>query len=212
MPLDSLQTVNDVDSDIITLARAAEILGITPIPQSRLDAHKQSEVRKHRGTWVGRHPDLADALLRFYAVVAMFGGVLGMLVIIFSLTDSLISNSSPNQWLLGVSSGCIITFTGSIVLCCMIMDWDKIYLAQAKWIETEQLYRITIPADIRRLGNHIKSLVPEAHLVVGTLVQEKVILDPYLLMRCDKQPDLIVGIWDDAGILQIAKQKGLHRA
>ncbi len=63
-----------------------------------------------------------------------------------------------------------------------------------------------IPTEIAAMTNEILALAPRSRAVIGLLIQEKTVLDPFVVIRDIGGAEIVIGIWDDTGILHIAKR------
>lgn len=202
MPLDGSQP---------KLVDVASWIGIKPVPASVLEQHKLAELAKHPGSWWYRHEKLADNLINF-------GGLGLLLIAAFSLAGALIGPfymGLTTAWGIFIPLGVVsfISFMGMVYL----SDGVKV-TGPARWEESEYAIRgdfslvrclaaLEMPPSIRetaiRIMNRDGLGSGGLTLVYGKLMQESILLDPYLAIR--RGDDMIVlGIWDGDTIIQEA--------
>jgi hypothetical protein len=84
--------------------------------------------------------------------------------------------------------------------------------AGARWeercVEPDMLIGAGVPLPIARLGRDLQREAAGSSLVLGELLQEEVVLDPYLLLRCGGER-VCLGIWDERRIIAAAAAAGL---
>lgn len=188
MPLDMLVANRSA------LHTTALLLGITPVPNETLEAHKLAELRRHPGSWWYNHAGLAELLLTFSFFLS---AVILLAAVVFALL-----------WVGTVAglvcSGCGIASLGLLALVGRtgMLTGQLSLKGPAEWVETRRLY--TAPPPVAAMARCIKRALPEAVIIVGELRQMQVLLDPYLIVRLDDE-HICLGIWDDKRIIHQAR-------
>ncbi len=164
----------------LSLLDAATMLGIEPIPNSFLQDYKAELVAKHPGHWLIRHRGT-------YAVCCL------------TVVGGAVAASMSGFPIIGASL---------LVVAMIGMLLGNLRLkAPARWVE-EVPNSETVPKEILDIGNQIRMMAPDAYGMVGELRQEKVVLDPYLVVRQRRtNEEIVLGIWDDSGIIRIATRR-----
>lgn len=185
MPFDALL----ISVEPRPLAAVLEEHGLSPVPLELLAAHKRAQLDRfapsfwhHHQTW------LPIGLVGSVGCMAASGG----------LANSLLPGSLLPSWLsLGWLSviGLLILF--GVFRVSAGASW------QERSVAPELLGQVGVPPEIARLARIVCRNVPDAALILGELVQEEVVLDPYLLLQADGRR-ICLGIWDGATILAAA--------
>lgn len=193
MPFDVLSPSRPLDATIASL-------GITPIPAQTLADYKQQQLARHPGSWWYAHKNLGTGLiatsfvLMFAASGACFFGYLATGRMAYAVVSSLCVVAT---WLLMVSGA--VSAKGVLVK------------GPAYWAEYEigdpDVYGV--PPGTAARAKRIIAELPGARLIIGDLRQETASLDPYLLVRWQRD-QVVLGIWDDAGIIMEAGEDGWH--
>jgi hypothetical protein len=161
--------------------------GLTPVPLALLGAHKLAQQRRFGPSYWYRRRGLLLALMM---------GPLPLLLIGAEIVEGLgLRVAPPVAWavaavMLGMP---MLVVTGQIRL-----------RAGAYWQErrltANQLDTAGVPAPIAALAREMQDDVPGSVLILGELVRNHVVLDPYLLLvRGGEQACL--GVWDGAEIV-----------
>jgi hypothetical protein len=201
MPLDVL----NFDPKILRqqtkpLADAVESLGIVPIPIADLDVHKRTEAAKYPGSFVFRHYKTLEGL----ALGGFLFGIGGAMLCAIMMGAAYMASEEHIM----VCSLCGVSCHFALAITCIalaIVLCERAWKKPAQWIEGYGFGLHRIPTEISTLAWTVRRVVPNATIVIGTLVQHKVVLDPYLLMRLNDET-IVLGIWDDRGIIRIAQQ------
>ena len=192
MPLDMRET---------RLADLAAWHGVRPIPIDTLRAHVQSQLHKHRGSWWFRHAGLGTLLA---IGCFLFSGMAGIICTFGAILAAHNHNGdAAGTWAVG-----LLAFWG---ICTWITTKGFFSVAGVKvhgpalWREYEvhSLRTMDIPEPIRDKADVLWREVPDAKIVVGKLIQDSVVIDPYLVLRRGED-EICLGIWDDSGILHEA--------
>jgi hypothetical protein len=186
MPFDALVAPPETR----TLARALDERCIVPIRWASLAAHKQSELARHQPSFWQRHEAwLPIALVGSVGCMAASGG----------LTHGISTDGLPLAW-------CpTLIWMGSFGL--LIVFGVFRVSAGAYWQERnvplEELAGLDVPEEIAATARALHRDLPGSVLVLGELIQQEVVLDPYLLLVFNDQC-VCLGIWDDAGVIACA--------
>ncbi|MBV8097443.1 MAG: hypothetical protein JO212_11470 [Acetobacteraceae bacterium] len=171
------------------LAPLSEILennGLTPVPWERLAAHKQSQLEKFPPSFWYRH----SGLLRIGLFVS------------FAALAPLSAMAAHLPW----SLPCFIGF-GWLALLILPLAATLHLRAGAHWEERRllesSLAPLGIPEPIHKVARQMHQEVPGSALVLGELVQDRVVLDPYLLLVRGNER-VCLGIWEDSRIIACA--------
>jgi hypothetical protein len=185
----------------MSLQDAADALRIRPISLSDLATHKETEAAKHPGSRLLRHQQAFEHVVVLSFLAGLITAVATVLGFLYAL-----SQHEPTIRL-------AVSGIAAIAICCGSIWISNIQVkAPAKWIENYGPIN-KVPRAIADLAWAIHLQVPRARFVIGTLVQETVELDPYLMMelpitRCDGigYERIVIGIWDAHGVLRIASR------
>ena len=190
--------------DALTLPRSlkqtAQDLGITPIPQQVLAFYKQQQRNRYPGSWWYRYGDLGAALMlcTFALALTTCGGCLLAYVATGITALAVISSAGfAILFLLGLSGA--LSRNGLMVK------------GPAFWVEYEigDPEVVGVPAKIAARAKQIIDRMPDARLIIGDLRQENISLDPYLVVRYEFE-QIVLGIWDEGGIIMEATEDGWH--
>ena len=188
MPFDGVQYIQSLDA---TLAA----LGIKPIPDAVLKQHKAHEIAKHPASFFhGRLPLYEKCLL-------------GSLVSTISGPIILLVSPAPSPAPYWVA---LAYFVVSLAVMVKLALFTRVR-EPARWIETRlnciDTNETDIPLTIERLVARVQQADPSVKIVVGTLVQRDVVLDPYLLVeKCEhgSRMSACLGVWDGDRIIHLA--------
>lgn len=170
-----------------TLGQTLDDRCIVPIGWAHLAAHKQAQLARYQPSFWQRHEAwLPIALVGSIGCMAASGG----------LTHQIVADASLLSWcptLIWMSSFALLIVFGVFRV-----------RAGAYWQErsvpVEDLDRLGVPAEIATTARTLHSDVPGSELVLGELVQQEVVLDPYLIVTCDAEMACL-GIWDEQGVI-----------
>jgi hypothetical protein len=169
------------------LAEALELRGITPVPMPALAAHKRAQVEKFGPNFWYRHQGLLllGLLVPFVGVAVTSSFAQGLKEVSASLPVAL-----SFAWMcllpLLFASGLLRLRAGS--------HWEE------RWVPASALARLGVPEQIAGLARQLQKEVPGSALILGELVQERAVLDPYLLLVRGGER-VCLGIWDGGRIL-----------
>jgi len=177
-------------SEPSTLAQALDDRCIVPIDPARLAAHKQAQLARYQPSFWHRHEAwLPIALVGSVGCMAASGG----------LTHGIAADASLLAW------SPTLIWMGSFAL--LIVFGVFRVRAGAHWRErvvpVEHLNRLGVPREIAATVRLLHRDLPESELILGELVQQQVVLDPYLVVICNDEMACL-GIWDDDGVIACA--------
>jgi hypothetical protein len=170
-----------------TLAQALDDRCIVPIGLASLAAHKQAQLARYQPSFWHRHEAwLPIALIGSVGCMAANGG----------LTRGMVADASLAAWcptLIWMSSFALLIVFGVFRV-----------RAGAYWQErsvpVEHLNRLGVPGDIAATARVLHRELPGSDLILGELVQQEVVLDPYLVLLHNNEMACL-GIWDDTGVI-----------
>jgi hypothetical protein len=181
MPFDGTLYNLNATSDLVEIAQS---LGLNPISMVELEEHKREQIKLHPPSWwYSHHLSVMPALFFGSLITAAVGAAVGI---------SVAPEAAP---LIAVGFG------GAMGV---VVASEKIKLkGLARW-ETEWhgFLPDKIPTPIREAALKLSTAIP-IQFVVGSLYQEKVLLDPYLLAHYQGQL-ICLGIWDGDKIIACA--------
>jgi len=187
MPFDALVAVTRQRA----LTEAFEDHGLQPVPLEALAEHKAAQQRRFGPSFWYRHQTtLSIALVVASPVAGAIAGASGGL----NAHSGVLAITGAFVWMCMVA---LITGTGLIRL-----------RAGSHWVEREIttafLVADDVPEPIARIARLLHSEVPRARLVLGELVREETVLDPYLVIEHDGER-MCLGIWENVQIVAIAE-------
>ena len=77
----------------------------------------------------------------------------------------------------------------------------------AYWVETIPNALDGIPAQLAAIALDIKTRHFGSYLLVGKLIQNEVLLDPYLVVQTRHGDEIVIGIWDGEKIIASATRR-----
>lgn len=175
-----------------TLAQALEARGIAAVGLAELAAHKEAQLARHQPSFWYRH----EAWLPIVLV-----GSVGCMAASGGLTRGSAGAQAWCPTLLWMASLALLIVFGVFRV-----------QAGAHWRESgvavAQLARLAVPAEIAAVARLLLRDLPEAGLVLGELVRQEVVVDPYLLAVWDNEV-VCLGIWDEGGVIAGADGLGV---
>jgi hypothetical protein len=173
-----------------TLAQALDDRRIVPVGWASLAAHKQAQLTRFQPSFWQRHEAwLPIALVGSVGCMAASGG----------LTHGIDAGASLLSWsptLIWMSSFALLIVFG-VFRVRVGAHW------QERNVPVEDLNRLGVPHDIAATARALYRDLPEPELILGELIQEAVVLDPYLILHCNDERACL-GIWDDQGVIASA--------
>jgi hypothetical protein len=171
------------------LAAVLEEHGAEPVAFDVLAAHKRAQLERFAPSFWHQHQTwLPIGLTGSVGCMAASGGIANAL-----LPGSLLSSWLSLSWLSVL--GLLVLFG--------VFRVNAGAAWQEREIAPERLGQFGVPAEIARLARILCWNLPNATLILGELVQEEVVLDPYLLLQWQDQR-VCLGIWDGATIFASA--------
>lgn len=183
MPFDALVAPREPR----TLAQTLDDRGIVPVGWTDLAVHKQAQLGRHQPSFWQRHEAwLPIALVGSVGCMAASGG----------LTRGIATDASLQAWTP------TLIWLGSFVL--LIVFGVFRVRAGAVWqqrnVPAEDLDRLGVPQAIAATARTLNRDLPGSELVLGELIQQQVVLDPYLILTCNDEMACL-GIWDDQRVV-----------
>jgi hypothetical protein len=200
MPFDGLVKTDTVGLNRRSIDGLLASLGIQPVPDDVLERHKAEQVNRHRASLLYRHPALHRA--------SVLAASLGTIASAFAFLSY---NFVP-------SAGSIAALAG--LLTCLMATAELALFARIKrpavWIESLESFdtdsaRAPVPPPILQLVDRIGEASGTVRFAVGTLYQEHVALDPYIIAEAydahtKTTSRACLGIWDGEAIIHMARQ------
>jgi len=168
---------------------------ITTVPWAVLEAYKDAQLRRFPpGFWHHHQTLLPVGLLGSVGCMAASGGLANGM-----MPGALIPSYLTLIWL-GVITMLIVfgvfrAHGGS--------RWEE------RLVTAHLLEELGVPEPIAATARVLHRALPGSALVLGELLQEEVVLDPYLLFEHDGQ-SICIGIWDRRRIIAAATCTGSH--
>jgi hypothetical protein len=168
------------------LVEVLDELGVTPVPLQALAAHKQAQLERFAPSFWHQHQTwLPVGLIGSVFCMAMSGGIANRV-----LPGSLLPSWLSLFWL-------------SVMALLIVFGVFRVS-AGARWehrvVAAEMLIDIGVPPHIARLARELHREAAGSALVLGELLREAVVLDPYLLLVRDGER-VCLGIWDERRII-----------
>jgi hypothetical protein len=186
MPFDALLA----PSEPKTLAQALADRRILPVGWAGLAAHKEAQLAKYQPSFWHRHEAwLPIALVGSVGCMAASGG----------LTHALMAGASLLAWTP------TLIWLGAFAL--LITFGVFRVRGAAYWLEQNisvgELGRHGVPAAIAITARALSRDLPGSELIIGELIEEAVVLDPYLIVVHNDEMACL-GIWDDDHVIACA--------
>ena len=186
MPFDALLA----SSEPRTLAQVLDDRCIVPIDPVILAAHKQAQLARYQPSFWQRHEAwLPIALVGSVGCMAASGGLTRG----FAADASLLASAPSLIWM---SSFALLIVFG-------VFRVRAGAYWQERTVPVEDLNRLGVPADIAATAWLLHRDLPGSDLILGELVQQEVVVDPYLVVMCNGEMACL-GIWDDDGVIACA--------
>jgi len=186
MPLDALT----LPARTRLLADVLDEFGATPVSLEVLAAHQQAQLERFAPAFWHRHQAwLPVGLIGSVFCMALSGGLANA-----ALPGSLLPSWLSLYWL------------GTMTLLVVF----GVFRANggARWEERvvvpEQLIAAGVPLGIALLARDLQRGAAGAILILGELLREEVVLDPYLLVEQNGER-VCLGIWDDRRVIAAAR-------
>lgn len=172
-----------------SLCEILEDQGIRPVSLEALAAHKQAQVERFAPSFWYRHQALLPtALLGSVAGMAASGGLAQQL-----------GHGSPWPSVLTLGWMCVIAMLigAGVFRVRAGSHWEE------RWVPVSWLDDLGVPEPIARLARSLYRETPGSALILGELIQEEVVLDPYLLLERDGEM-VCLGVWEEGCVIACA--------
>jgi hypothetical protein len=158
----------------------------TPVPLEALSAYKQAQLERLAPSFWHQHQTwLPIGLVGSVGCMAASGG----------LANSVVPGSSLPS---------LLSFGWLSVMGLLILFGVFRVSAGAYWQERcvapELLRQLGVPQHIARPAQALFREIPDARLILGELIREQVVLDPYLILESASER-VCLGIWDGPTIV-----------
>jgi hypothetical protein len=200
MPFDGLVKTHTVDLTQRSIDAVLATLGIQPIPNAVLEQHKAEQVNTHPASLFYRRP-----ILHRMAVLTASAGTIASAFVFLSYN---FVPSAASVTALTILSACLMA-TAELVLFARIKK-PAAWRENLESFDTERA-RVSVPPPILDLIDQIDEVSDGVRFAVGTLYQEHVALDPYIIAetydaRTKTTSRACLGIWDGDKVIHVAKQ------
>ena len=171
------------------LAEVLEDHGATPVAMETLAAHKQAQLDRFAPSFWHQHQTwLPVGLIGSVFCMAMSGGI----------ANGMLPGSLVPSWL--------SLFWLSVMASLIVFGVFRVS-AGARWEERivtlEMLLDLGAPPRISLLARDLQRAMIGSTLILGELLREEVVLDPYLLLEADGER-ICLGIWEDRRVIAAA--------
>ena len=171
------------------LAEILEEHGATPVSLEALAAHKEAQLERFAPSFWHQHQTwLPVGLIGSVGCMALGGGIVNG-----AYPGSMLPSWLSLFWL--------------AVMALLILFGVFRVRAGARWRESAvavgMLSELGVPSPIARLARDLLAEARGSTLILGELVQEELVLDPYLLLQFG-QERVCLGIWDERHIVAAA--------
>jgi hypothetical protein len=171
------------------LAEILDELGAMPVPLEALAAHKRIQLERFAPSFWHQHQTwLPVGLIGSVLCMAMSGGIANG-----ALPGSLLPSWLSLFWL-GVMT-LLIVF--GVFRVSAGARWEE------RFVAAEMLIELGVPMPIARLAGNFRREASGSALIMGELLQQEVVLDPYLLLEYGSER-VCLGIWDGGRIIAAA--------
>jgi hypothetical protein len=187
MPLDALSGAITLDS----LPALVEQHGIRPVSESTLTAHKQSQLKAFGPTFWYRHQTgLGLTLIASVGCMALTAGA----------ANSILQPASTVPLFLSMGWLCLMAalIVSGVFAARAGAHWEE------RWLPIDRLEAAGVPVSIAVVARALQRDVPGSTVILGELIRESAVLDPYLLLVRGEER-VCLGVWDDGGIIAAAK-------
>jgi hypothetical protein len=174
-----------------TVSETLERHDLVPVAWAALAAHKQSQLEKFGPSFWYRHQAALSMALVVAspAIGAIAGAIQG-----FTAHSSALTIGSSFAWMCMVA---VVTGTGLIRLRAG-SHWRE------RWIAAGLLGELGVPEPIAASARTLQRDLPGSTLILGELIREETVLDPYLLLKYGDEC-VCLGIWEDDKIIAQAE-------
>ncbi|HTW29455.1 MAG TPA: hypothetical protein VME92_20180 [Acetobacteraceae bacterium] len=174
-----------------SLQETLERHGVVPVSEAELSAHKEAQIQKADRGWNRNRALLAVAFLALLPGLAAIGAT----------AAGLAAHAAPCPVGLGLTW---LLLAGPIVGMGLTSlrsrsRWRELY------VSGRRLDGLDVPGPIATLARRLQSDAPGSSLILGELVREEVVLDPYLLLVRGEER-ICLGIWEGTEIIAQAQE------
>jgi hypothetical protein len=174
-----------------SLVEVLEERGITTVPWAVLQTHKQAQLDKFPpGFWYNHQTLMPVGLLGSIGCMAASGGLTHSLMTPGSMFPSFVELLWLGVVTMLIVLGVFRAHGGS--------RWEE------RWVSTHGLEQLGVPAPIATIARTLQRELPGSALILGELLREEVVLDPYLLLEHDDQ-QICLGIWEGKQVIAAAE-------
>jgi hypothetical protein len=174
MPFDG----NAVYAKNKSLAQLLEEWGIETVPMESLEEHKLSQVEKYGPSFWCRHQTLLQCAL-----------------VVTICVDWLACAEEMFAWRLLPAMLFAVIFSGLFSLGFLSFKTRSGSHWEERFVNDIQLEPVGVPEQILLIARSLCHRLKGSDLILGELMQESVVLDPYLLLRYGED-NVCLGIWD----------------
>jgi hypothetical protein len=170
-----------------TVSEALEHHGLTPVAWKVLAAHKLAQLEKFGPSFWYRHQAAVSlALVVASPVVGALAGAING----FSGHSGALTIGSSFAWMCLVA---VVTGTGLIRMRAG-SHWRE------RWLPAGQIDDLGVPEPIAAAARLLQRELPGATLILGELMREEAVLDPYLLLEYGHEC-VCLGIWENDQVI-----------
>jgi hypothetical protein len=173
-----------------SLADVLDEQHVTTVQWAVLAAHKEAQLRRFApGFWHQHQTLLPVGLLGSVGCMAASGGLAHGLMPVGAMFPSFLTLLWLCVMTMLIVFGVFRANAGS--------RWEE------RWVTAHWLEALGVPAPIAATARLLHRELPGSALILGELLQEEVLLDPYLLLEHNGQ-SICLGIWDGRRIIATA--------
>ncbi len=191
MPFDSATSIARPIARHETLAEVLERHGIVPVAAEDLAEHKAAQVTAYGPNFWYRHQGLLVLGLLVPVVgAAVTGGI----------AQSFGHVSPALPWYVSLGWMCLLLplFTTGVLRLRAGAHWEE------RWVLPASLDRLSVPPAIAGHARRLQQDAPGSALMLGELIEERAVLDPYLLLVRGTER-ICLGIWDGDRVIACAE-------
>jgi hypothetical protein len=187
MPLDALSGSVRLE----TLAGLLEQRDVRPVDWNTLAAHKQAQLRRFGPSFWYRHQTSLG--------ITLIGSV-GCMALTAGAANAVMQPTSPVAVWVSMAWMCLMAalIVSGVFAAHPGARWEE------RWLPLDRLETASVPEPIAALARSLQREVPGSTVILGELIREAAVLDPYLLLVRDDER-VCLGVWDDAGIIASAR-------
>ncbi|MGE0224257.1 MAG: hypothetical protein AB7S57_13410 [Acetobacteraceae bacterium] len=184
----------DVLTNILPPARLSEVLvqyGLTPVSNDALERHKRAQLERFGPSfWYRHHHWLGIGLLVSIGCMAATAGL---------SSQAAPGSPIPPYLTLGWMVVVALLIGGGTIRLRSGSHWEE------RWVPAAWLESYDVPPSIAARARLLQRDLPGSTLIMGELMQESVLLDPYLVLE-HRGERICLGIWDgDEVIAEMAE-------